>query len=68
MTEAAAAVLTSSYWTSMTVGRGIYTAAAAAGSSLNCAALALDDDMPLMPSAPPVLSGAGAPEDKHAFA
>ena len=48
MTEAAAAVLTSSYWTSMTVGRGIYTAAAAAGSSLNCAALGLADDMPLM--------------------
>ena len=30
--------------------------------------LGLDDDMPLMPSAPPVLSGAGALEDKNAFA
>ena len=32
------------------------------------ASLGLDDDMPLIPSAPPVLSGAGAPEDKNAFA
>jgi hypothetical protein len=31
--------------------------------------LGLDDDMPLIPSAPPpVLSGAVAPEEKHAFA